>query len=140
VILIISFSIINIFSEFTLVNVIGRLEISLVVFALFLIHGLYRNGALRKQRILEDGWEDSMYLSFWAKLILFPLYLRSEKPFKHRTIKYRIVNLISFVVIFLFCLLPIDRAIRTSIAALYFFWLFILMIIFKQQEHRGFIP
>ena len=112
----------------------------IVIFIInYLLFCSLSNSAVRKQLRNEDNWNTS-YLSFWWRLILFPRFLFSQERFKDRTIRFRKLNLISFIVLFSICLLPINDPIiliiRTSTPLVYSFWFLFLAGIF-DQTYRG---
>jgi len=119
-------------------TVVENTDMRIIIFLIFISSILHSKGnsAVRKQWRIEDDYWDTRYLSFWSKLIFFPRFLFSQKPFKNRTIKFRKITFTSFIIALLICLLPIDLRIRAFIPIVYLFWFLFLAIIFEQQ-YRG---
>lgn len=87
----------------------------------------------RRERTREVLSEDEFTLPFWARMILFPVFMFSKKPFLKRTILYRFWNLIfTFIVIFV-CFLSIDARFKGYDGLSYILGSLALMVIFRQN-------
>ena len=117
-------------------NISSRLFVIIFPIGMFLLFAPLRNAAVRRQRRIEDDF-GVIYLPFWIKLILFPMFCFSKKPFKDRTVKYRLVNLLFLLVAITSFLIYPNLAYHEWLIYILIFCQFLLLAIFKQYSRGG---
>lgn len=92
-----------------------------------------RRERIRYERTGEIFSEDEVTLPFWARMILFPMFIFSKKPFLKRTILYRFWNLILTFIVIVIYFLPIDTRFKGYTGLGYILGSLALMVIFRQN-------
>lgn len=126
----------TLFINFFELSINNRLLVVILPISIFLLFTPLRNAAVRKQRRVEDNF-DVIYLPTWLRLILFPMFLLSKKPFKERTVKYRLVNCISVVIAIILVIVHPNLSNYEWFIYILIFWEFLLLAIFKQYSRGG---